>query len=150
MQDMDPRVGDRELVGDLAGTVRTGVVSDQQVRFRHGLQHSSDDRLDVVAFVVGRDDDEYAPEIVRRTCHWPTDSRSLTLLISSPSDVGCCSPARRRAACADPIDQHSASTATPVRTYSGIAPSRLASVVAVRSGTSATKIPGVYSAPVRW
>ncbi len=48
----------RELVRDLAGAVRRGVVDDEDVRFRKRGAHPRDEPLQVVSFVVSRRHDE--------------------------------------------------------------------------------------------
>src|SRR6266704_653686 len=59
MQHMDVRIAGRELVGDLASAVRAVVVDDEHVSGGNGGSDPAHDRLDVVALVVGRDDDGY-------------------------------------------------------------------------------------------
>jgi hypothetical protein len=57
VQNVDRRIGRREFVSDLAGAVRAAVIDDENVSGRNGCPEPADDRLQVVALVIGRDDD---------------------------------------------------------------------------------------------
>src|SRR5262249_42951671 len=54
---VDVRIRSRQLVRDLAGPVRAAVVDHEYVRVRNGRPDPADNRLEVIALVVGRDDD---------------------------------------------------------------------------------------------
>src|SRR5687768_9113616 len=60
MDDVDPRVGGRELVGKRSGPVRRAVVDDEHLESRVLSQYLRHDRGEIVALVVGRDNDESA------------------------------------------------------------------------------------------
>jgi hypothetical protein len=57
VEDLDPRVGGRQLVGQLAGSVRGAVVDDEQVGLREGLEDGGRDGRQVLPLVVGRQND---------------------------------------------------------------------------------------------
>jgi hypothetical protein len=57
MEDLDPWVGGRELVRQLAGAVRGAVVDDQQVGLREDLEDGGRDGGQVLPLVVGRQND---------------------------------------------------------------------------------------------
>ena len=61
MHDVHPvRIGQGQLVGQLAGAVGAAVVDDQDVHVGQGVVHPSDDQRQVLPLVVGRDDDQSA------------------------------------------------------------------------------------------
>ena len=61
VHDVHPvRVGEGQLVGELAGAVRAAVVDDQNVHVGTGVLHPSDDQRQVLPLVVGGDDDQSA------------------------------------------------------------------------------------------
>ncbi len=60
MDDVDPRVRGRQLVGERAGPVRGAVVDDEHLEPRVLRQDLRDDGGQIVALVVGRDDDQCA------------------------------------------------------------------------------------------
>src|SRR5690606_3860017 len=60
VEDVDPRVFRRELVGDRAGAVGRGVVDDEDVESRVLCEDHWDETGQVLPLVVGRDDDQAA------------------------------------------------------------------------------------------
>jgi hypothetical protein len=62
VEDLDPWVGGRQLVGQLAGPVRGAVVDDEQVGLREGLENGARDGGQVLPLVVGwQNDPDAAP-----------------------------------------------------------------------------------------
>jgi hypothetical protein len=57
MEHLDPRVGCRQLVGQLAGAVRGPIVDDEETGFRQGVEDGPGDAGQVLALVIGRQDD---------------------------------------------------------------------------------------------
>jgi hypothetical protein len=55
--DVDPRVVRREAVGQVAGPIGRAVVDDEQRGPGEGVEDGGRDRLEVLALVVGREDD---------------------------------------------------------------------------------------------
>ena len=59
MEDVDARLGGRELVGKLAGAVGRIVVNDEHLeRGRGQLADAGEQRFEIVEFVVGWDDNK--------------------------------------------------------------------------------------------
>jgi len=56
MQDRDAGVVAGQLVGQIAGPVGRAVVDDEDVGLRHRREDRLDDRADVLALVVGRNE----------------------------------------------------------------------------------------------
>ena len=77
------RVGQRQLVGELAGAVGAAVVDDQNVHVGARSVHPADDQRQVLPLVVGGDDHQGA--LTRAFC-WPRAAHLAPLSVPSSSD----------------------------------------------------------------
>src|SRR5690606_15879367 len=117
-------VGGGQLVGDLPGAVGAVVVGHQQVGVGQRRPQPLGDQREVLALVVGRDDDQHLPERLHR--------QSSPIIRS----------ARRARRAATTVT----AAANIINAHSGAAPTLVAIVCSVRTGTVTTVLSATSSA----